>query len=206
MFDWKIKSTDIIVILGQRGSGKTYLIKWLIKTLAFQNTTIYDTVQSGDGAYKLKPDSLGSRIIKVSPDSDYWNEFNEPKYWQNKFLILDELDMIRYYHGNFYVRWINVGRNLGSGGIVSARRPTRLPRDITANANYSILFSAHERSVIDYYKQSYTDQVVETVKTLGNREFIIVDANSEILGGTAFTLVNNELIQIPLKSNEYEAL
>lgn len=191
MLQFKIRKDNIIVLLGKRGSGKTQLIKFLIRFMCFSNTVIFDTIQSGDGSYQninLNTACENIKVVKTTADAEMWDKFNDTSMWINKFVVIDELDMVNFYHKNFYTRWINVGRNFNSGGILSARRPTRLPRDTTANADYSILFQAHERSVIDYYKESFSDEVVDAVKKLDKYEFIIVDANTDIVGNVKLKL------------------
>lgn len=194
MLDWAIRRDNVLVILGQRGSGKTTLIKWLIRNFNFKNTIVYDTIQTGDGNFMKEQFGDNVRVAPISADSSFWDGFNSTDIWRDKYIVIDELDMVNFYHRNFYTRWINVGRNFNSGGIISARRPTRLPRDTTANADYSILFRAHERSVIDFYKESFNDDIVELVKTLDKYEFIIVDANSEIVGNCKLRLQDNTLL------------
>lgn len=194
----QIRRDNILVLLGKRGSGKTQLIKYFLTTFCFTNTVVFDTIQKGDGSYEaLKNSSCPNiKVVDTTADAEFWDAFNDSKYWENRFIVIDELDMVNFYHKNFYTRWINVGRNFNSGGILSARRPTRLPRDTTANADYSFLFSAHERSVIQFYRESYSEEVVDAVKKLEKYEFIIVDANTDIVANSKFKLdmQNNSLI------------
>jgi hypothetical protein len=171
-----IKRDQICVVLGKRGGGKTFLIRFVVREGDFAKTVVYNGNMDDD--YLAERDFPGSENIKVVKrkfTDPAWDRFNSEEAFKDQFVVIDECDLVNNNHPDFYKEWINVGRHANSGGIVAARRPTMLPRDITANADWTFIFRAKERSVRDFIKASYTDVVAEEAQWLGKYEFLIVN-------------------------------
>jgi hypothetical protein len=177
-----IEPTHIVVVIGKRGSGKTMLIRYLVREADFPNTVIYDGNLGKDYDKERDfPRCDNVTIIKRKFTDPKWETFNNPELHKGKYVVIDEMDMVNHHHYNFYVEWVNTGRHWPSGGVVAARRPTRLPRDVTANADYTFLFKARESSVQRFLKDSYTDEVSDEAARLGKYEFLIVDASQDLI-------------------------
>jgi hypothetical protein len=173
----EIHRDHIVVVLGKRNSGKTFLIRFLIREADFDNTVIYNGNLDDD--YLKERDFPGQDNVKVIQrrfTDPAWDGFSREEAFKDQFVVIDECDLVEYNHPDFHREFINVGRHVNSGGILAARRPTMLPRDVTANADVTFIFRAKERSVRDFIKASYTDQVAESARTLGQYEFVIVNA------------------------------
>jgi hypothetical protein len=179
-FRLEIKRDHIIVVLGKRGSGKTTVIRFLVREADFAKTIIYNGNLDDD--YLQERDFPGSDNIKVVRrrfTDPAWDNFNAEESFKDQFVVIDECDLVNNNHPDFYKEWVNVGRHANSGGVAAARRPTMLPRDITANADVTIIFRAKERSVRDFIKASYTDVVASEAEWLKKYEFIIVNSSQD---------------------------
>jgi len=177
-----IEPTHLVVIIGKRGSGKTMLIRYLVREADFTNTIIYDGNLGKD--YDKDRDFSQCEnvtIVKRKFTDPAWESFNNPELHKGKYVVIDEMDIVNHHHYGFYIEWVNTGRHWPSGGIMAARRPTRLPRDVTANADYTFLFKARESSVQRFLKDSYTDEVSDEAARLGKYEFLIVDASQDLI-------------------------
>jgi ABC-type dipeptide/oligopeptide/nickel transport system ATPase component len=184
----EVKPTYILVIIGKRGSGKTILIHYLVREAEFKNTVVYDGNLGVDhDRARDYNNSENITVVKRRFTDPAWENFNKPELHKGKYVVIDEMDMVNHHHYGFYVEWVNTGRHWPSGGIVSARRPTRLPRDVTANADLTFIFKARERSVQSFLKDSYTDEVAVEAATLKQYEFLIVDANQDLIARAKLT-------------------
>jgi len=184
----EIQPTHIVVIIGKRGSGKTMLIRYLVREADFKGTIIYDGNMGKDyDKARDFPHCDNVTVVKRKFTDPAWSSFNEPARHAGKFVVIDEMDMVNHHNYGFYVEWVNTGRHWPSGGIVAARRPTRLPRDVTANADYTFLFKARETSVQRFIKDSYTDEVSDEAARLGKYEFLIVDASQDLIARAKLT-------------------
>ena len=138
----EIQADNSIVTLGKRGSGKTTLIKYLIKLALNQNirVSILDIVgnylefkgQHNINYYLTQPHNatkINQIMLKI---------YNEG----NQLVVLDESDMYDYslLKKDLFYSIINLGRNYGIGYIASARRTANIPKDFIPNANYSFIF------------------------------------------------------------------
>ena len=178
----EIEPTHIVVIIGKRGSGKTMLIRYLVREADFTNTVIYDGNLGKDyDKQRDFPNCDNVTVVKRKFTDPAWQTFNNPELHKNKYVVIDEMDMVNHHNYGFYIEWVNTGRHWPSGGIVAARRPTRLPRDVTANADYTFLFKARETSVQRFIKDSYTDEVSDEAARLKRYEFLIVDASQDLI-------------------------
>lgn len=177
----EFKPDNFIVVIGKRGGGKTTVIRFIVRTLDFEGTVIYDGNPPQDMDYDKERDFNDSdniTIIKRKFTAPEWDNFGEEE-GRGKFIVIDEMDMVNENHPKFYKEWINTGRHWPSGGIIAGRRPTMLPRDATANADWTFIFRAKERSVQDFIKASYTDTVAEIASRLRMYEFVIVDSSQD---------------------------
>lgn len=173
----EIRRDHIVVVLGKRGSGKTFLIRYLVREADFSNTVIYNGNLDDDYLKERDfPNSDNVKVVKRRFTSADWDKFNNEEAFKDQFVVIDEADLVNNNHPDFYKEFINVGRHANSGGILAARRPTMLPRDVTANADETFIFRAKERSVRDFIKTSYTDEVAEAARYLKTYEFVIVNS------------------------------
>lgn len=189
---FRFKRDSITAIYGKRESGKTTLTRFFVHEEDFEDTTVYD----GVGNFHPQRDFVGCQnvtVIKRPFTSPEWDKFNDRKVWQGRYCVIDEFDMVNLYHRNFYREWINTSGNIdkngsgdarvtgtGGGGIVCARRPTMIPPDVRANADWSIIFLAKETTVQKYLKESFTDEVVQVAGLLEPHQFIVVNPAGDI--------------------------
>jgi hypothetical protein len=179
--EYNIRRDHIIAIVGKRAGGKSTLIRWIVRESDFKGTEIIDGNPRGED-YDLKRDFPDCENVKIVPrkfTDVAWDTFDNEDNFKDKFVVIDECDLIAYYHRDFHRQFVNTGRHVNSGGIMAARRPTMLPRDLTANADWTFIFRSKERTVQDFIRASYNEHVAEIAANLGKYEFVAVDASQD---------------------------
>ena len=170
----EFNSDNSIVILGKRGSGKTTLIKYLIKKALSTGVkiTILDIV--GNYIYLKGDKRINYHIINPHNakqiNSILLKVFNEG----NQLLILDEADLYDYsvLKKDLFYSIINLGRNYGIGYIASARRTANIPKDFISNANYSFVFRHNLPQDLNVLREWFSENE-EIFRQLGLYEFAL---------------------------------
>jgi len=174
-------TNEIIVLLGHKGSGKTYLSRKIIERK--DSYIIYDPVRnfSGSGTIIEDPQSAieylkkkpqGFKIV-YQPDSSslekdvFLSEFKKICYivhcLSNTYFLVDEIDTYvkptscPHYFNNLIQR----GRHLGISLIVTTRRPQETTRHLTAQSDILISFNQHEPSDIKYLGTFFREKAQE---------------------------------------------
>lgn len=160
MKEFNIKYTDGVVVLGKRGSGKTYLTKKLVRN--FKNKLIIDIVGN---MKEIISDS--DKYFAVSPQNSelVFTKFDYKK--GNFYLVVDEADRIKY--GDALQNIINLGRNWNIGYIATARRTARINKDYLANATHLFIFKHHLPQDIKMLEE-WVDNI-EVIEELNEHEF-----------------------------------
>jgi hypothetical protein len=154
----QIRSDDIVVILGKRRSGKSNLIAWLVKTLPF-DFVIMDIV----GNLSFLRAQKNVSYFRIDPT-------DEPalqailKNSAGKMLVLDEADLWSWKRDSIQNRLLQIGRNFGTGFVVSARRPANIRKDLLSNADIVITFRFHEPHDVEYLNAWLSSEVDYDIK------------------------------------------
>lgn len=184
----KVRTDEIVVILGCPGSGKTTLGVEFLNKITEHKRIVIDHL----GDFKLK---LGEKpYLKIPPAGDCtdWfekickNVYNEG----NKVLIVDECDLYAPNFGTplFKVegdKWFGEIVHRGTGihhrnlGVIAiTRRPASLHKDILNFASHLFIFQLDGERDIDAVRH-YLGEKAEDVMKLTNHKFIWYNRKAE---------------------------
>lgn len=195
---FKHKTNNISTILALKGSGKSVLSEFLILQ-NHKNSIIFDPNETL-GPFKNRVFVDGSRsyeafkaICRVLNKADskvdivVYNCFDcEPLLnliWQNlqnMLIVIDEVDL---YYSAFipketaFFTFINRGRHKQFDIIANARRPAKIPRDLTSQSDFIFLgFVGKEPLDLKFYKE-----VFGTLENLPKERFKwrVFDSNNQ---------------------------
>jgi|APSaa5957512535_1039671.scaffolds.fasta_scaffold17722_3 DNA helicase HerA-like ATPase len=153
----------IIIIIGKKGSGKSHLANLLmLEKSVDKKVLIYDTLNEYD--YPIadldKFPTLKKGIFRVTPiecqdDKEFFGSICEYVYKiQNTVLLVDEIDMYcsATSHVEYLTKICRYGRHKQVDLIAITRRPSDVPRSITAMADEFYVFKIQEPKDISYLK------------------------------------------------------
>lgn len=181
------KQTDLGLIAGKRGSGKTNLLLYLIQlfTKLQVNLIIVDPVydlstslQKITGSSKEDP-----RIVHIP----YGNRKLFDKLLEKLFaqqwkgiIIVDEADRFfpnRQKLSAIEDHFIQIGRHHGIGGIFVTRRLAKLHTDLPSQANKIFLFKHWQRADLDYLRESNLGDYTYLLKVLEKYHFMYLNTD-----------------------------
>jgi len=165
----------ILIILGKRGSGKSYLANELIKKL--DNAIVLDVNGDDYTDLQIAESELDYQKYKklrvVAYNSDIEDSFFESiTKLHDRIIVIDECDRFcsPYNINDNLDSLIRYGRHKNISMILISRRPAELHRNITANTNEIICFKMIEPRDIEYLRKIDVD-FANKVKNLGLYEF-----------------------------------
>lgn len=170
-----------IGIFGKTGSGKTYFCKKLLKQVKPDRLLILDYHNEYNylKIYNIK--DLFSEIIyntfQISFIPQYYEDleyFKRIAYsLKNLWLVLEEIDFyaVNSVKDSVY-NIFNFGRHRGQNVIYLSRRPYNVPRYITANSEYLVIFKTIEPRDLEYFKSFGINP--EKIRTLKDYEPFII--------------------------------
>lgn len=161
-----LNSTNSILILGKKNSGKTTIAKYIVDNVDF-DFFIVDIIGNWK-EYKSKYDYvLTDPSLK---DNRIW------KYAMSKgkFVIIDEAD--RHQNDWYLEHFYNVSRNYGCGYLAIARRMKDLSPIVRTNSDYTFIGKTyHETDFKPILEDYYIDE--QTLRQLGDHEFLAFKDN-----------------------------
>jgi hypothetical protein len=183
----KNQACKILVILGRRGSGKSFLIKDFLRSAALR-FAIYDPLGEYGGFAKAENShdildfvEAEENFIYTSDKDEDFETFCRIMYEANNYYILvDEIDLFTQ-AGNMppsLRKIVRYGRHKNIGLIVISRRPAAMPREITSQADFILSFTQHEPNDLKYLGEFMTSANAESLKTLPKYGYKIYDASS----------------------------
>ena len=179
-----IKTTDLCLIAGKRGSGKTNLLLYLIKQLtqSKMNLIIIDPV------YDLR-----DNLPKNDPRIVHIPYGNRKKFdaillkllksgWKG-MLIVDEADRFfpnRTKLTNLENHFIQIGRHYGIGMIAVTRRLSNLHTDLATQASKLFMFKHWNRNDLMYLKESSLGEYAALLVGLEKYHFLYLNPDVDI--------------------------
>jgi DNA helicase HerA-like ATPase len=182
----------IIFITGRKGSGKTTLSNEIAQTAMLGGRRVIVIAPMGgielpgcpviSSLPELLEDKTRGRSFVVQPDSDEL----AAKVLQygylvgNCVLVVDEIDL---YANNTSPMWetmniIRYGRHRACSLVGISQRPANVVRDLTAQADYLIMFQSTENRDIEYLAGRIGPELGEQVRNLAQFEYRIYSAYS----------------------------
>lgn len=190
-----IDISDKIVIIGYSGSGKTYLLDYIIKSqldnifplYVIDTVNRFSKVQSYDysGITECNEKRKGKTCIKIHSELQLEKMVSYLNHKKDQFfLCVDEID--RYTNTNNLMNetklYLEEGRNFDRGGIFTIRRVGFLNKSILGNSHYLFLFKLNIKTDIEYLS-SITGINLFELEFHDVHSFYVIDLHtSEILG------------------------
>ena len=181
------KQTDLGLIAGKRGSGKTNLLLFLISyfTKMKVNLVIIDPVHDLKANLRKLYKKDDPRVIHVP----YGNrqQFDSvltqliQKGWKG-IIIVDEADQFfpnRKQLTDIENHFIQIGRHHGIGGIFVTRRLAKLHTDLPSQANKIFLFKHWQRADLDYLRESNLGDYAFLLRSLDKYHFMYLNTDQE---------------------------
>ena len=191
-----MKPTDIVIIIGRKGSGKSYLIKHLFLP-QFQSFVIDDHVMERTrneyADYGFRARYLAEIVSKPRVNYyDYdktdesfakiWNAVKlHAQKWGDTLFVIDEA------HIHFSKKSLPVAqkevlhenRHYGTGIILASQRIYDINPVAYKQADYIILFYTREPREVEFIRKYISSEVAEQVKTLKQYHFVVFDVNRQ---------------------------
>ncbi|MEM3858595.1 MAG: ATP-binding protein [Candidatus Micrarchaeaceae archaeon] len=195
-----IDQSHKVVIVGQSGSGKTYLGKWLFKNLKMKNKIAVDPVGAILSCEKIGycgySKEYKAHVFKLfSPDG--LEKLIKAMWGKEFYLFLDEADSYIplsnfSIQSQFWVfRWLKEGRNFREGGILISQLVGQLNKQAFTNSQYLVQFNLNNVMSVKYLRSLG----ITVREKLPPYHFMLYDLmNSQDLG--VYTLKQNKLVKI----------
>ncbi len=175
----QVSKTDGLLILGKRGSGKTYLLSYLVKKSPYR-WLIVDPVASVRRTGMLAGVGGGGRarrrVAVVEPDildADLVDSSIRKAFGMGLNVAVDELSEFPYSKYGSIRELVMRARNYGVGWIGVSRATSELHKSIINNADYVFVFRSFEPRFVEYLRE-YTDVSVEELRGAPRYAFLII--------------------------------
>lgn len=165
--------TDVAIILGKRGSGKTTLIRSLINQLARSYHIIALDILNNFTKTK------NEEVININPDDKEQINNTLTKIWNrgNCIVVIDEYDVLSNTGAStkdILYKLLNLGRNRNIGLIVSARRTANISKNTLANCNKLFIGKTSYLKDIQNLEQYFTFSI-ESYQNLPDFHFLYLE-------------------------------
>lgn len=174
----EIKNTDICIIAGMRGFGKTTLFKALVvdakRSPDFARLKVETRVI--DPLMELK--DIGGEYVAYGDRVNYNKILKYAFQKKNVFLPTDEADGFFKNKSSLTKienEFIHIGRHWGSGAIFCTRRLSNMHTDLVSQANKLFIFKLVSKADLDYFAGCGFGEYVDYVANLNKYEFLVID-------------------------------
>jgi DNA helicase HerA-like ATPase len=186
-----MKTTDIVIVIGRKGSGKSYLIKHLFLP-QFNSYVIDDHVMErtrneyADFGYRAR--YLAEIVSKPRVNYDdssfekIWNALKaHANRWGDTLFVIDEahIHFAKKSLPTAQKEVLHENRHYGTGIILASQRIYDINPIAYKQADYIILFYTREPREIEFIRKYISSEVAETVKTLKQYYFVLFDVNNQ---------------------------
>ena len=176
----EIKQTDQIVIGGKKGSGKTNLMKTLIKWLI----TVGCPVIIIDPLWEYKEfEQQGATVVHIKYGNvvEFNNYINQLYTKWKGMLIIDEADGFLPNKTNLLIpsrTLVHLGRHYGIGSAYVTRRLSNLHTDVISQTGKLFLFRLYAGADAQYLERAQLGEIVDPVFNLEKYWFVSYDADT----------------------------
>lgn len=189
-----IKPTDIVIVIGKRGGGKTTLTKHVLREqFKDRSYVVLDVMKQygGDGF-----------IVDNSPDLKLAMQHHEPKIifqppmvsfdllelvcayireYENYFLVLEEANRYQSSHkiGKYHSDLLDRGRHWNSGALEITRRTNLLNPLVLSQGTHYFIFKIFLPVDLDYLAGFLPPQIIEQIRFLELHECLYYNSDTE---------------------------
>lgn len=198
-----VQPSNVICVIGRRGSGKTTLVKYYLLP-RLQPFIIYDSigeysdiencslVESESDLFDLLEARANIRIVPGTGGGDLEKIcYILQKGVQNYHLFVDEFHVLYDHHMTFaadnpnFKKLVLLGRHKGLGVIISTQRPTDIPKYVLSQATVVYCFHVYHKQDVTFLSNIVNEAAITS--TLNTYEFF------EIQLGTPFSITRKKL-------------
>lgn len=162
-----LKPTDISMVIGQRGTGKSVLTDVLLQS--YQNeghkVFVYDTVRDHPNF---------KRVCPTNPSLQDFEEWAKKLYNEGNVIVgIEEIDMLcsSSQIGTEFKKLVSLGRHEGIGLIMTARRIADAHKLPPSQTHHFFIFRCHLPNDIIYLRKFIGDDV-DKLPTLEDYHFL----------------------------------
>jgi len=171
----RIRSDEVLVVVGMQGQGKTTWVKWLLTQLKNKEFFIVDV----NGEYTEFP---GDHIVN---DPGEIEDLLETAYEKGSLvLVMDEADM--YFNQistplkGIYYRVLHLGRHRNLLRVFVARRAADLHKDVYSQAYHIVTFRQFYPRDVDRLREFMGDDA-QKVTELKDYHYLVYDTTTREL-------------------------
>ena len=172
-----IRKSDGILILGTRGSGKTYALTYILNKLKKYKWLVIDPV-GAVSRYNL--DEKYCALMQVDILDESLDNIIERAFQLGVNVAIDEVSEFPYAKYSGIRKLVMMARNWNIGYVFTSRAPADVHKSIINNSKYILLFHIHETNALKYLNY-FLDFDARELVSLSNYEFYIVKDGKTIM-------------------------
>jgi hypothetical protein len=194
-----IQPKSMIVCIGGTGSGKTNaLLEFLSrKNDAFYEIIIFSGSTVDEPIYNLLQQKCGAEVYSDIDELPELKSFEDDKQHE-KLIVLDDFINLPTKKMKKINEYLTSGRKFGFTCFVMAQNYTSIPKVVTRNAHYFILFKLNDNRTIDNILKNHNIEGVDASEfkamyrkaTKEPRDFFLIDLKTTTGGKLRHNFLN----------------
>jgi len=198
-----IQPRSMIVCIGGTGAGKTNaLLEFLSrKSDAFYEIIVFTGSTADEPIYNLLQQKCGADLYNNIDELPDLKSFDDDGKKQEKLIVLDDFINLPAKKMKKINEYLTSGRKFGFTCFVMAQNYTSIPKIVTRNAHYFILFKLNDNRTIDCILKNHNVEGVEPEEfkrmyreaTAEPRNFFLIDLRSTGAGKLRHNFLNIKL-------------
>lgn len=195
-----IQPRSMIVCVGGTGSGKTNaLLEFLSrKNDAFYEIIVFTGSTADEPIYNLLQQKCGADLYNEIDELPDLKSFDDEDKKQEKLIVLDDFINLPAKKMKKINEYLTSGRKFGFTCFVMAQNYTSIPKIVTRNAHYFIVFRLNDNRTIDCILKNHNiggvdPEVFKTMyrdATAEPRNFFLIDLRSTGTGMLRHNFLN----------------